>query len=201
MLLVINNTGRSPGDRQSVALAALQRFLDELGVPHTDISTADDVRAHASNPAVTGIVLTGSDASLAECVDAGIVGRASAMLRRCRVPVLGICFGHQLLALLHGGEVRRMPMGERVGTEHVYCGGEGNPWVPSGAYYFRHGDAVTHAPPGWTVDAVDAAGAVQVMRDPARPVVGVQFHPELSGAAGGAVLRRFLAWAGLQPQH
>lgn len=136
-----------------------------------------------------GIVLSGSDLRLADAMPDAEVGRVLAALLGCRKPVLGICYGHQLLAHLEGGTVAPLPA-HRSGAVAIETR---DPIVPSGVYRRWHHDAVVAAPPGWEVLAQGADGVIEAMRHRERPWRGVQFHPELSGAAGDALLQNFVA--------
>jgi GMP synthase (glutamine-hydrolysing) len=89
------------------------------------------------------------------------------------VPVLGICFGGQLLARALGGTVGRAPHGERG---FVALGSADPAVLPAGEWMEFHDDAFT-LPPGATPLAATAAG-LQAFR--AGPHLGVQFHPEIT---------------------
>jgi GMP synthase (glutamine-hydrolysing) len=112
-----------------------------------------------------------------------------------RVPVLGICYGSQLIAQQLGGEVRRTGSGEYGRTELTITG-------PSVLFsnlpatqevWMSHGDSITAAPPGFRVTATTAGAPVAALDDPERGVYGVQFHPEVAHTARGMeMLKAFL---------
>lgn len=103
------------------------------------------------------------------------------------VPVLGVCFGHQLLALAHGGAVSKNPKGREIGTVEVDLTGDGTEdflfaGVPQRiAVQATHEDEVQRLPPGATLLASNAMSPVQAMAIGPH-VRGVQFHPEFSTA-------------------
>jgi GMP synthase (glutamine-hydrolysing) len=110
------------------------------------------------------------------------------------VPVLAVCFGHQLVAAALGAEVRRSPRGREMGT--VACAltdaGAADPLFDGVPRTFdvqaTHEDEVAAAPPGAVVLAGNAHSAIQAFRVGAR-LRAVQFHPELSPAALAALVR------------
>ena len=101
-------------------------------------------------------------------------------------PVLGVCFGHQLLARAAGGRVVLNPRGREIGTVRVQLteAGRRDPlfaWT-AGAGELEtqatHTDAVDPLPPGATLLASNENTAAQAYRL-SETVAGVQFHPEL----------------------
>jgi GMP synthase (glutamine-hydrolysing) len=111
------------------------------------------------------------------------------------VPVLGICYGHQLMAQALGGEVAATGQREYGGTElHVEQPGVLLQDVPeTDTVWMSHGDAVTRAPEGFRVTATTDTIPIAAMEDPERGLFAVQFHPEVSHTARGqAVMKRFL---------
>ena len=123
------------------------------------------------------------------------------------IPVLGICYGFQLMVAGLGGAVARTPVGEYGGTELTLLPEAGPPEDAGGTLlaglparqqvWMSHGDACTLAPPGFAVTARTPASPVAAAEDPGRGLYGVQFHPEVAHTpAGPEVLRRFLIAAG-----
>jgi GMP synthase (glutamine-hydrolysing) len=120
------------------------------------------------------------------------------------VPVLGICYGFQLMAAALGGTVARTGSAEYGGTPLEVAGSDAALFggLPSQlSVWMSHGDAVTAAPPGFTVTASTASTPVAAFEDRARRLAGVQFHPEVRHCEHGQdVLERFLRdIAGLEP--
>jgi GMP synthase (glutamine-hydrolysing) len=111
------------------------------------------------------------------------------------VPVLGICYGHQLIAQALGGVVERTGASEYGGAElAVSVPGLLLADLPElQPVWMSHGDTVTQAPPGFRVTASTDATPVAVFESPERGVYGVQFHPEVGHTPRGVdVLRHFL---------
>jgi|GEM_PF-23873 len=103
------------------------------------------------------------------------------------VPVLGVCFGHQLLAHALGGTVGPNPKGPEAGTVEVAFAYEGraDPLfadLPARAKFnAHHYESVLALPPGATVLAESALEAYQAVRY-SEKAWGVQFHPEFGAA-------------------
>ena len=111
------------------------------------------------------------------------------------LPVLGICYGAQLLTQLLGGEVARTGTGEFGRTELLARSASVlmDHWDPSTQVWMSHGDSIVRAPDGFAVTAATAAVAVAALEDSARGLYGVQFHPEVVHTERGQeLLRRFL---------
>ena len=115
-----------------------------------------------------------------------------------RMPVLGVCLGHQALSIAFGGKVDRAPkpMHGKVsrvthdGT-HVFAG------VPQGFEAGRYHSLVIPkdaVPPGFVVTAtVEGDGPIMGIRHVTQPTFGVQFHPEsVLTTVGHQLLRNFL---------
>ncbi|MEX2274270.1 MAG: glutamine-hydrolyzing GMP synthase [Actinomycetota bacterium] len=150
-------------------------------------ATAEQIRA--KRPA--GIILSGGPASVYE---AG-APRIDPELFRLGVPVLGICYGHQLLAQAMGGEVEAT--GEReYGATRMQVTAPGvllADLAEEQTVWMSHGDAVTQAPDGFAVTARTEQIPIAAMEDPERGLYAVQFHPEVSHTERGLdVMKRFL---------
>lgn len=141
------------------------------------------------------IVLSGSSLNMSQTLSTSAIAKDLMVLLRCNdVPILGVCFGMQLMAVAYGGEVRRLDRG-RQGEFHVQANGP----IASGGRitpFFHHQDEVAVAPPGFVVDATDeATGMIVGMHSAALRRYGVQYHPECSSGESARVLERFLALA------
>lgn len=160
------------------------RVYSEL-VPH-DLSAAQML---ARDPAA--IILSGGPASVyadgAPSIDPAIFA--------AKVPVLGICYGFQLMAQALGGNVACTGRREYGRTE-VQVDQTGTLLAGSGAsevVWMSHGDAVHEAPSGFRALASSAGAPVAAFEDEERRLYGVQWHPEvLHTARGQQILENFL---------
>ncbi len=112
------------------------------------------------------------------------------------VPILGICYGAQLIALQLGGVVDRGARGEYGRT--TLRRDASSLVLPDDApdthdVWMSHGVAIKEAPPGFTATASTDDAPVAVLENDDRRIYGVQFHPEVVHSPFGmGVLRRFL---------
>ena len=164
---------------------------------HSEIVPASMPTAQMLARKPKAIILSGGPASVyaegAPPAPEGLLGAG--------IPVLGICYGFQLMVAALGGTVARTPVGEYGGTQlHLLPGADGTllSGLPSPQpVWMSHGDTCTQAPPGFAVTARTSASPVAAAEDAARGLYGVQFHPEVVHTPAGAeVLRRFLIAAG-----
>ncbi|WP_370156853.1 type 1 glutamine amidotransferase [Ferrovibrio sp.] len=101
---------------------------------------------------------------------------AAAMQR----PVVGVCFGHQIIAEALGGRVEKAAAGWRVGLETYTTMLDGNGAARSIALPAFHQDQVVVPPPGAEIVAHSPACAHAALRYMQAPVLSLQFHPEFS---------------------
>jgi GMP synthase (glutamine-hydrolysing) len=161
-------------------------------------STMPAAEILARKPAA--IILSGGPASVYAPGAPPLPGGAD--LLRAGIPVLGICYGFQLMVAGLGGEVAHTGSGEYGATRlDLVPGGQLLPVLADRQQvWMSHGDTATAAPPGFAVTARTAATPAAAVEDPDRRLYGVQFHPEvLHTEHGTALLRRFLELAGCRP--
>lgn len=138
-----------------------------------------------------GIVFSGGPAS----VYSPGAPRINQALYESGIPILGICYGMQLMAHDLGGLVEAAAGREygktelEVTTDDILFAG-----LPLKMQcWMSHGDYISAPPPGFRVTARSAYTPVAAMSDPGRRLYGVQFHPEVKHTPQGQeMLRRFL---------
>jgi GMP synthase (glutamine-hydrolysing) len=150
-----------------------------------------------------GLILSGGPAS----VYAEGAPLTEPALFELGIPILGICYGHQVLAKELGGTVERTGTRE-YGRTNLMVNQPDDPGrlladlQPRETVWMSHSDTVTAAPPGFAVTARTDAVPVAAFEDPSRGLYGVQFHPEVAHTPRGMdILKRFLYEAcGLLPE-
>jgi GMP synthase (glutamine-hydrolysing) len=138
-----------------------------------------------------GLILSGGPASVYE-LGAPQLQRE---LLELGVPVLGICYGMQLMALELGGEVQGAEVGE-FGRSHLTVTESGRLLAHTPAEqscWMSHRDTVFSAPPGCSPLAASTASPVAAFESVERGLYGIQFHPEVVHTPyGQQVLTNFL---------
>jgi len=111
------------------------------------------------------------------------------------LPVLGLCYGHQLIAALHGGDLRSGEAREYGSTEAEIDRAEGvlEGMGPTERVWMSHGDTVYGLPCDFDVLAHTDASPVAAFRHRSKPLHGLQWHPEVVHTERGLeMLRNFV---------
>ncbi|GHG66151.1 aminodeoxychorismate/anthranilate synthase component II [Comamonas sp. JC664] len=124
-------------------------------------------------------------------------GVSVAAIAQSRVPVLGVCLGHQSIGAAFGGQVVRAPEPVHGKAARIRHGGAGLfTGLSDGFSAARYHSLIVEAdslPAELEATAWSQEGLIMALRHRARPVVGVQFHPEsVLTPEGPALVRNFL---------
>jgi GMP synthase (glutamine-hydrolysing) len=171
----------------------IARRARELGVFSIIVpfkTTADEISKH--NP--KGIVLSGGPNSV---FDKGAPGMDEAILG-LNLPILGICYGQQLLAQTLGGKVEDAPVRE-YGKATLKLGHESKILqddFDGSTVWMSHGTHVVKIPEGFHVTAT-SGDIICAMEDPELGIFGLQFHPEVAHSQyGKQILENFIGLCG-----
>ncbi|WP_138418022.1 glutamine-hydrolyzing GMP synthase [Aquibacillus sediminis] len=168
----------------------ITRRIREFGVYselHSHRLTAEQIKGMN----VKGIILSGGPHSV---YDENSF-RCDEEIFNLGIPVLGICYGMQLMTLHYGGEVSRAKDREYgkadITLEHDPILFKDTPRTQT--VWMSHGDKVLEAPAGFTVDATSSSTPVAAISDDDRKFYGVQFHPEVRNTEyGNHLLNQFV---------
>ena len=161
--------------------------------------TDEWLRGYAADGLLTGIILSGSHASVYE----DTTDKAPMAVFEMGVPVLGICYGMQTMAWQLGGKVEG---GHKREFGHADVRAHGHTRLLNGiqdyatdeghgmlTVWMSHGDKVTDMPPGFRLMASTGTCPIAGMADEERQFYGVQFHPEVTHTRQGSkLLHRFV---------
>ncbi|MDT8878849.1 glutamine amidotransferase [Halomonas saccharevitans] len=200
---------RDHGDFEDLFLAALAPMA-EVGRDLT--LTVHDARTEGVPPlpaAEDGVLITGSHAMVSDAEPWSEALKPWLVEARDRgVAMLGVCYGHQLMAAAFGGESGYHPDGREVGTRQLRltAAGRADPLLGALPATFpaqlTHSQSVLSAPPGAEVLADNDHDPFQALRHGPRQW-SVQFHPEFSADVMRAYLahqREALAAQGEEPE-
>jgi GMP synthase-like glutamine amidotransferase len=176
MIVVNNDDPDSDYGAKHLAAAFAAVFSAEIVSPLEGFPSADDwIRGGAAD----ALVLSGSDRSVREALPWML--EEEELLREAvgaRVPVLAICFGHQLVGEAFGAgiETREKRIGlfevAVVGRDPAFDGLGDSATVPE-----QHADQLSRVPDGFELIATSDYCPVQAVRHASAPAYGMQFHP------------------------
>lgn len=180
----------------------LVHFLGELGttsnVIRNDQATADEVLALAPKAIVLSPgPCTPNEAGI--CVE--LIEKAAG-----RVPILGVCLGHQAIGQAYGARVIRAPVPMHGKLSAIRHTGKGVfKGLPKDVEVTRYHSLILEReslPDCLEITAETDDGIIMGLQHKTQPVHGVQFHPEsIASQEGHALLANFLELAGLEPRR
>lgn len=178
-----------PGDFEDWIAAGLGP-----AAPPVEVAAVYRGEALPAVASLSGVLITGSAAMVTDPLP--WIEHSAAWLRgalAAGLPVLGICFGHQLLAHALGGRVDYNPRGVEVGTLEITCQAPEDPlFAGLGAHFpaqLSHRQAVLQLPPGARPLAASELDPHQAFAYGER-AWGLQFHPEFDAP----VVRAYVAY-------
>jgi GMP synthase (glutamine-hydrolysing) len=175
----------------------LVAFMNSIGIDPEIVEGYPNVNPLDSRP--SHIILTGvpirANYSLTEADTRRKVNEAFGWLRDCECPVLGICYGCQILAQIFGGAVSTLK--EMVKNERLTLNWKTD--ENSGIFsdvdnlevFAEHKDFISEIPPGFTV-LCQKKEIPYIMYDRDRKMFGMQFVPEQSDERSKILLKRFV---------
>ena len=191
-VLLVNNYVREAKSKIKRYIESLRMLTDE----EIRLLRFYDVKSELElKKDIKAIILSGSEAYLSKFEDRLFFEGVLAFIRKTDVPLLGICFGHQLIALAFGAEVvsmrRALTEPKEVVVEEpdeIFAS-----WQKGDKLLVaeRHSDEVAELPEGFVRLASSDYCPIEAMKHVERPVYGVQFHPE----------RRPADWPSDEPWH
>lgn len=180
MILIINcGSLKTPLIEEAVDL---QMDFKTVGLFDADAKVAEDVM---------GIIISGAPILITEVDPTPYIEQLS-WIKDAKVPVLGICFGHQVLGLLHEAQASRQKEDRDWQTIESL---EDHPLFDKLPTEFEmmedHCESIS-VPRDFKLLAVSDACVNEAMYHIAKPFYGVQFHPESSGNQGSLIIENFV---------
>ena len=204
MIYLVDNTIDGQGASPREILAVLERLLPESRLVVEHFKNVSLRRINELQP--SRIILSGQSHPWTEYTPESLAG-VFEVIREAEQPILGICGGHQQIALCYGspvGLMKRLAPGEGYegalrerGFYEVEIDGNG---IFEGlprrvTVWHSHCDEVKELPADFELTASNETCRIQAMQHRSRPLFSVQFHPELFDAEhpqGKRILENFL---------
>jgi GMP synthase (glutamine-hydrolysing) len=185
MIVILNNGGQY--------VHRIHRSLRYLGIASKIIPNDTPLKEIEGNEEIKGIILSGGPdiEKASNCMDIAL---------NSKLPILGICLGHQLIARAYGGEVGRAESEEYAHTK-IYVKNENDLFknMPKEfTAWASHKDEVKKVPECFEILAYSDICDVESIKHKEKPIYGVQFHPEVSHTeCGSELLKNFCRVCGL----
>ena len=205
LVYLVDNTINGQGDSPREIRAVLGRLLPGVEILTEPFHSVSLERVRSLKP--SHIILSGQSHPWDNYTPQSLAG-VFAVIKQAAQPILGVCGGHQQIALAYGSEVGLM---ERLEPGEGYQGAKRErgffPIDNTGEGLFKdlpanitvwhsHCDEVKELPDGFRRTASNETCAIQAMQQKGRRVYGVQFHPELfdeEHPEGRKIVENFLA--------
>ena len=160
---------------------AVRKFSECTVIRFSDINECFHVEKD-----IDCVVLSGSAARIVKPSDRRVFEGTINLVKTCDLPLLGICFGHQLLCWAFGAEVGSLaqPVFDRfervrvVDDDEIFAGFAGQQTIPLAESHYDYVLKERLAQAGMMLLADSASCEVEAVKHRSKPFYGVQFHPE-----------------------
>ena len=190
-ILLINNYRRSADSKIGKYEVALKSCFSSSRI---ETLSYRELKVDAVLGVVDAYVLSGSSASVCRRDTISEYSSVIELIRRADAPILGICFGHQLIAYTFGAPIRTEKLVkdeqeiEILEPDEIFSCWKAGYKISMSEY---HRDHVKRLPEGFILLARSETCEIEAIKHESRPIYGVQFHPERSGRDGWTVLKNF----------
>ncbi|MHA1929221.1 MAG: glutamine-hydrolyzing GMP synthase [Candidatus Thorarchaeota archaeon] len=181
----------------------ISRRCRELGV-YSEIISQDTKLDDTTLQGVRGIILSGGPRVVDESDLSSPFQENTSILKERKIPVLGICFGHQLLAVANGANLEGGGNPEYGNTDIVVSKDSSilNGLDKEQTVWMSHSDQVIGLPEILVPIATSGDGHIAAFRSKDNLIFGVQFHPEVTHTPHGlSILKAFLREACTYKEH
>ena len=180
MILIIDNTKNL---NKAYMTPKLLDYLKLIKINYSVVSKREDVNKiiYKFKDKIFGCILTGGPLCLSEELTIDLINKNIAVLLELKnIPILGICFGYQIMVASYGGKINSMSQ-EDNGLFNLFKKKESYLLkdLPNKFKVFQsHKDMVSELPPTFEIIGVDNNNHIQIIENLEEKRWGVQFHPE-----------------------
>lgn len=175
-------------DCGSLYLKNIENVLDSLKIDYQKFSMENLNNININD--FSAVIISGSPIMLAEPCKNHYIKQFD-FLRHLDIPVLGICFGHQMIGVLFSAEIsvgrriKGMQKIEIIKDDELFKG------IKHNSQFLDHHTEYISLPEDFILLAKSSTCEVEAMKHKNKKIYGVQFHPEVSGKDGMRLIRNF----------
>ncbi len=170
----------------------IARRIRDLGV-HSEIVTPNEVKKIKDFSKVKGIIFSGGPSSVTKSKYQNVPKHIFTK----KIPILGICYGLQLIAKLYGGKIKSSNKRREFGRAFIFKKKQSlltkNFFSPKVAVWMSHEDSVVKLPKGFRSVAFTKDSKLTIIENKKEKIYGIQFHPEVTHTDNGKkIFKNFL---------
>ncbi len=170
----------------------IARRIRDLGV-HSEIVTPKEVEKIRDYSRIKGIIFSGGPSSVTKSKYQSV----PKYIFTKKIPILGICYGLQLIAKLYGGKIKSSSKRREFGRAFIFKKNQSlltkNFFTSKVAVWMSHEDAVVKLPKGFKSVAFTKNSNLTIIENRKENIYGVQFHPEVTHTDNGKkIFKNFL---------
>jgi len=170
----------------------IARRIRDLGV-HSEIVTPNEVKKIKDFSKVKGIIFSGGPSSVTKRKYQNVPKHIFTK----KIPILGICYGLQLIAKLYGGKIKSSNKRREFGRAFIFKKKQSlltkNFFSPKVAVWMSHEDSVVKLPKGFRSVAFTKDSKLTIIENKKEKIYGIQFHPEVTHTDNGKkIFKNFL---------
>ena len=168
------------------------KYIEEIVDEFIDVKTIEVLDFKQSDlESISGIIISGAPILVTE-VEPSMFIKQLSWVKTTKLPVLGICFGHQIIGLMHGSFASRMKEDRDWQTIEAFEECPLFERLPQEIEMMEDHCETISIPADFELIASSDVCVNEVMQHKSKPIFGVQFHPEVSGNHGRVLIENFV---------